>query len=116
MSDNDAHAPQWKRLYKAAIFELDPAKSIQRIAEARSAVLDRIEEGFSKASEGEASLGYALHMLTTCGILQSAKLASKKRLGPKLRSVRKKEDLQPHVRVAFRRSDASFGKNAPRPG
>jgi hypothetical protein len=66
MRANDADAPRWKRLYKAAIFELDPAKSIQRIADARDAVLERIEEGFSKTSEDEAfALGHALHMLTT---------------------------------------------------
>jgi hypothetical protein len=46
MRANDVHAPQWKRLYKAAIFELDPAKSIQRIAEARSAVLDQMKRTF----------------------------------------------------------------------
>ena len=62
MRADDTHSPQWKRLYKAAISELDPAKSIRRIAEACSAVLERIEEGFS---EGEAvALGYALHMLS----------------------------------------------------
>jgi len=33
--------------------EPDPAKLLQRIAEARSAVLDRIEDGFSKPSDGE---------------------------------------------------------------
>ena len=54
MRANDAHAPQWKRLYKAATFELDPAKSIQRIVEARSAVLDQIEEDFSKPSKKHA--------------------------------------------------------------
>ena len=82
MSDNDAHAPQWKRLYKAAIFELDPAKSIQRIAEARSAVLDRIEEGFSKTSEGEAfALGYALHMLTALRHIAEREIGEQKRTG-----------------------------------
>jgi hypothetical protein len=49
----DGHTSQWKQRYQAAILELDPAKLLQRIAEARSAVLDRIEDGFSKPSDGE---------------------------------------------------------------
>ena len=49
----DGHTPQWKQRYQAAILELDSAKLLQRIAEARSAVLDRIEDGFSKPSDGE---------------------------------------------------------------
>ena len=82
MRANDAHAPQWKQLYKAAIFELDPAKSIQRIAEARSAVLDRIEEGVSKTSEGEAfTLGYALHMLTTLRHIAEGEIGEQKKTG-----------------------------------
>ena len=82
MSDNYVHAPQWKRLYKAAIFELDPAKSIRRVAEARSAVLDRIEDGFSKTSEGEAfALGNALHMLTTLRHIAEREIGEQKRTG-----------------------------------
>ena len=46
--------------------EPDPAKLLQRIAEARSAVLDRIEEGFSKPSDGEQlAQRDALETLTT---------------------------------------------------
>ena len=83
MRANDAHAPQWKRLYKAAIFELDPAKSIQRIAEARSAVLDQIEEGFSKTSEeGETfALGNALHMLGALRHIAEREIGEQKRTG-----------------------------------
>jgi hypothetical protein len=82
MKANDADARQWKRLYKAAIFELDPAKSIQRIAEARSAVLDQIEENFSKPSKGEAcALGYALHILTTLRHIAEREIGEQKRTG-----------------------------------
>jgi hypothetical protein len=49
----EVDTPQWKQRYRAAILESDPAKLLQRIAEARSAVLDRIEDGFSKPSDGE---------------------------------------------------------------
>jgi hypothetical protein len=49
----EVHTPQWKQRYQAAILEPDPAKLLQRIAEARSAVLDRIEDGFSKPLDGE---------------------------------------------------------------
>jgi hypothetical protein len=82
MRANDAHALQWKRLYQAAIFELDPAKSIRRIAEARSAVLDRIEEGFSKTSEGETfALGNALHMLSALRHIAEREIGEQKRIG-----------------------------------
>jgi ketopantoate hydroxymethyltransferase len=60
------HAPQWKRLYEAAILELDPAKLLQRIAVAQSAVLDQIADGSSKPSDGQQlALHDVLHMLST---------------------------------------------------
>ena len=59
------HAPQWKRLYEAAILELDPAKLLQRIAVAQSAVIDQIEDAFSKPSDGpQHAQRDALHMLS----------------------------------------------------
>jgi hypothetical protein len=62
----EVHTPQWKQRYQAAILEPDPAKLLQRIAEARSAVLDRIEDGFSKPSNGEQlAQRDALETLTT---------------------------------------------------
>jgi len=62
----EVHTPQWKQRYQAAILEPDPAKLLQRIAEARSSVLDRIEDGFSKPSNGEQSAQRdALETLTT---------------------------------------------------
>jgi len=60
------HVPQWKRLYEAAILELDPAKLLERIAVAQSAVLDQMEDGLSKPSDGQQyALRDALHMLST---------------------------------------------------
>ena len=60
------HAPQWKRLYEAAMSELDPAKLLQRIAVAQSAVLNQMEDGFSKPSDSQQlALHDALHMLST---------------------------------------------------
>jgi len=54
ISNDAAHAPQWKLLCLAAMAELDPAKLPQRIDEARSAALDRGEYRFStKSSDGE---------------------------------------------------------------
>jgi hypothetical protein len=51
---NDAaHAPQWKQLCLAATLELDPWKLLERIVTARTAVLDLIENTFSKSSDGE---------------------------------------------------------------
>jgi hypothetical protein len=45
--------PDWLQLCQAAFFELDPVKLLERIAEARSAVLDRIEDRLSKPINGE---------------------------------------------------------------
>ena len=61
-----AHTPQWKRLSEAAILELNPGKLLERIVAARSAIHDRIEDGFSKPSDGEQlALGDALEILST---------------------------------------------------
>ena len=57
------HAPQWKQLYEAAILELDPAKLLQRIAVAQSAVLNQMEDGSSDRQQ--LALRDALHMLST---------------------------------------------------
>jgi hypothetical protein len=55
---------QWRQLCEAAVLELDPTKLIERIAEARTAVLGRIEDGLSVPSEGERfALDDALDML-----------------------------------------------------
>ncbi len=60
------YTPHWKRVYEAAILELDPAKLLQRIALAQSAVLDQIGDGFSNPSDGQQLvLRDALHMLST---------------------------------------------------
>ena len=60
------HAPLWKRLYEAAILELDPAKLLQRIAVAQSAVINQMEDGLSKPSDRQQlALHDALHMLST---------------------------------------------------
>ena len=71
MSNTTIHAaPQWKQLWEAALFELDPAKLLLRIAEARSAILDRIEDGFSRPSNSEqATLRDALETLRTLRII-----------------------------------------------
>ena len=59
-------APRWKQLYEAAIAELDPAKVLQRIELAERAIVDQMEEGFSKMSHGQQlALCDALHMLST---------------------------------------------------
>ena len=56
-TNDNSHAPQWRQLCQAALLELDPEKLLQRIAEARNAVLDQIEDCHSRPSDRE---GYAL--------------------------------------------------------
>jgi hypothetical protein len=63
---NDATHPEWRQLCQAAFFELDPVKLLERIADARSAVLDQIEDVLSKPINSEQSaLRNALETLST---------------------------------------------------
>jgi hypothetical protein len=64
--DDAAH--EWRQLCQAAFLELDSVKLPQRICDARSAVLDQIENLLSKPTNGEQ---YALQSaLETLRILQ----------------------------------------------
>jgi len=69
MSDiigNDAAHPEWRQLCQAALFETNSVKLLERIAHARNAVLDRIEDGYSKPPTSEqAELRGALTALDT---------------------------------------------------
>jgi hypothetical protein len=69
MSDiigNDAAHPEWRQLCQAALFEINPVKLLERITLARHAVLDRIEDGYSKPKNDEqAALREALTALDT---------------------------------------------------
>ena len=65
ISRNDAAHPLWRQLCQAAVLELDPEKLLNRIAQARTAVLGEIEGGSSKAADPEQlALCNALEMLT----------------------------------------------------
>jgi len=56
--------PDWRQLCQAALFETNPVKLLERIAHARNAVLDRIEDGYSKSPNAdEAALREALATL-----------------------------------------------------
>jgi hypothetical protein len=55
---------EWRHLCQATLLELDPKKLLERIAFARSVVLDRIEDHHSKPVGGEqADLRQALSTL-----------------------------------------------------
>jgi len=45
--------PVWRQLCQAALFETNHVKLLERIARARNAVLDRIEDGHTKPLNGE---------------------------------------------------------------
>ena len=63
---NDANHPEWRQLCQAALFETNTVKLLERITLARRAVLDRIEDGYSKPKNGEqAALREALTALDT---------------------------------------------------
>jgi hypothetical protein len=73
------HAPLWKRLYEAAILELDPAKLLQRIAVAQSAVINQMEDGLSKPSDRQQLVLHdALHMLRTLRELADRDISERK--------------------------------------
>jgi hypothetical protein len=63
MSKNEAPNPDWRQLCQAALLELDPAKLLERIAEARSVILDRIEDGHSQSNGEQSALRDALSTL-----------------------------------------------------
>ena len=65
MSDtNSAAHPAWRQLSQAALCETNTMKLLERIAHARNAVLDRIEDGYSKPPTSEqAALRDALATL-----------------------------------------------------
>ena len=66
ISRRDAAHPEWRQLCQAACFELDAVKLIERIAVARSAILDRVEDNFSKPNNSEQyALRKALETLRT---------------------------------------------------
>ena len=45
--------PNWKQLYQSAMVELDAAQVPLRIAEARTAMLDRAKEMFDRTGDDE---------------------------------------------------------------
>jgi hypothetical protein len=77
MSDtfgNDAAHHEWRQLCQAAFLELDPIKLLGRTAAARSAILDRIKDNFSKPNNSEQyALREALETLSTLRELARAR-------------------------------------------
>jgi hypothetical protein len=52
---NDANHSEWRQLCQAAFLEFDAVKLLERTAEARSAVLDQIEDVLSEPIYSEQS-------------------------------------------------------------
>lgn len=48
--EEQRNSPDWTELYRLAFNELDPTKLEQRVADARNAILDRIQETIAKPS------------------------------------------------------------------
>jgi hypothetical protein len=66
MDDTRPADSGWRQLCQIALFEFDPAKTLDRIADARNAVLDRIEDGFTTSQDDEQiALREALFTLDT---------------------------------------------------
>lgn len=50
---NDAPHHEWRQLCQAALFETNPLKLLERIALARSVIVERIEDGYKKSPTSE---------------------------------------------------------------
>jgi len=78
-SSDAAH--EWRQLCQAAFFELDPINLLERIAKARSAVLDRIEGTLPKPINDEKhALRNALETLSTLHELAERDICVRKRI------------------------------------
>jgi len=63
-SASAASSAKWQEFYQAALLELDNGKMVQRISEARHAILDRAEEILtSSPSDERSALNDALQAL-----------------------------------------------------
>jgi hypothetical protein len=62
MGANDA-AHDWRKLYRDALFELDPVKLLERICEARNALLDQIADLSKSINREQYALRSALETL-----------------------------------------------------
>jgi len=81
MSGTSYCVPQWKQLCIAALAERNPAKVPERIAVARSAVLDQIEDNLSKSSSNEQpTLRNALEALDVLRKIVQRKVAQSETL------------------------------------
>jgi hypothetical protein len=69
------YVPQWKQLCIAALAERNPAKVPERIALARSAVLDQIEDTLSQSSSNQLVLRNALEGLDVLRNIVQRKVA-----------------------------------------
>ena len=76
--DDAAH--EWRQLCQAAFFELDPIKLLGRIDDARSAVLDRIEDTPKPINDEQHSLRNALAALSTLHELAERDICDQKRI------------------------------------
>jgi hypothetical protein len=63
-NNNNGTQGQWKQLCEAARLELEPTKLLERIGEARNAVLDRIEDHFSKSTNEHLQMANNKHYVT----------------------------------------------------
>ncbi len=85
-----AYYPQWKQLCIAALAEADLARVPERIAVARSAVLDQIEDDISQSSIKEhATLRDALEALDILHKIVQRKVAQREISKREIGEVRK---------------------------
>jgi hypothetical protein len=90
------HASQWKQLYEAAMLEHEPAKVLQRIDLAERAIVDQMEEAFSKISHRQQlALCDALHMLSTLREIEERDIGGPRNTGHRKLASKGRSDTVP---------------------
>ncbi len=57
-------SPEWRKLYEAAVLELDEQKILQRVADAEQAVKQRMDDVYRASPDGAAESEALVNALT----------------------------------------------------
>lgn len=71
---------EWRHRCEVALREFDPVKTLERIAEARSAVLDGIEDNFAISKGEHSALREALSALDALHLITEHQIVITRRL------------------------------------
>jgi hypothetical protein len=75
-SSSHLRYPAWEREYESALLEGDPAKLVQRIAQAEAAIFKRLQALMSHSSDGHAERHAIQDALTALRVIKRETLDS----------------------------------------